>query len=150
MTNNRFLVLFGVLNCFFGVILLGLHFVYFILIVFGWVADRPFYGFFDWLNLVVFSRVIVVTIFISSFLLLLSGIALLRRKFFGVKLSKSALLIIAVCFLLMILSNWVSSLLYHQIKFTWITLEFSEILIILIYTIFEIQYLKVIAIDLKP
>lgn len=139
---------------FFGVtsIIMGLVFLFYLYQIFiftavgGWCADRPPYGFLDWLTLFVIGRISLGVFYIFSAILVWSGIALLRMKAYGRKLIIITSLTVALSGLINNASLFANSIINNgNLKFTFEDLSKTASLVLYgfcIYTILLIIYLS--------
>lgn len=134
-------MIFGITNIIIGLTNLIIFFLPFLLgIVGGWVTYRNFYGSLDWFCLVILDKLILMTLYLFSFLLFWSGISLLRMKLYSRKLAIVSSSAIISSIFVWILSAIINSFVYHKenlnIQSPWDIVFLS----FLLYTILLVTY----------
>ena len=145
MNNKRPLgvTVFGMGNVIFSLFfLVGFSFSFFMGVILGWVADRKFYGFLDWLFLSILDRIALAIFYFFSFLFFSSGRALLRMEPSSRKLAIVTSVIIVSAYLVFMSTSIISSFVYPQVEIVYQSPWVFMLPLFLIYTIFLITYLN--------
>lgn len=86
----------------------------FLFTFFGWVTDNPFVSYFDYFMQTIVERGALIISFLSSLFLLSAGIALLRKKLYGVRLSFVSLFTFIISEALLIISIMSKAILHKK------------------------------------
>jgi hypothetical protein len=137
------LLVFGIVNIIVSLLFIFVSFTPFLWIIFfGQATDRELYGFYDWFSQVILPRITLPTFFVFSFLLFISGIALLKIKSYGRKLTIVSLSILIAIAIIWWGDTYINISLYHNTTLN-NTLPWGAILVIfLFYSVLQIICLE--------
>lgn len=121
-SNPLGIKVFGIGNVLIGTLFFIMFFVYFYLAVSElWIGDREPYSLVEWFFSSIIGRLAVITVFVFSFQLIRSGIALFIGDRRSRKMSIVANLVLTIALLVLLLSSILLKIIYPQ----YIQLSFS-------------------------